>query len=127
MNKCYDDGGVRVQLSTGARDVSVHHNVDISSGNSAYYLILKGVKRPGREVGHAPPSSNEVSGGRSYTFSPSYGFMTYCIGVAKGCGLYEVSAPFFQTTRRHIPDVTYHFYSLYFSNFSFARLFSLVP
>jgi len=37
-----------------------------------------GVKRPGREVDHSPPSSAEVKNEWSYTSTPQYAFMTWC-------------------------------------------------
>jgi hypothetical protein len=38
-----------------------------------------GVKRPGREADHSPPSSAEVKNAWSYTFSPQYTFMAWCL------------------------------------------------
>jgi hypothetical protein len=38
-----------------------------------------GVKWPGREAGHSPPSSAEVKNAWSYTSTPQYAFMTWCL------------------------------------------------
>jgi hypothetical protein len=38
-----------------------------------------GVKRLGREAYHSPPSSAEVKNARSYTSTPQYAFMAWCL------------------------------------------------
>jgi hypothetical protein len=38
-----------------------------------------GVKRPGREADHSPPSSAEVKNAWSYTCTPQYVFMAWCL------------------------------------------------
>jgi hypothetical protein len=38
-----------------------------------------GVKRPGREADHSPPSSAEVKNAWSYTSTPPYAFMAWCL------------------------------------------------
>jgi hypothetical protein len=38
-----------------------------------------GVKRPGREADHSPPSSAEVKNAWSYTSTPKYVFMAWCL------------------------------------------------
>jgi hypothetical protein len=38
-----------------------------------------GVKRPGREADHSPPSSFEVNDAWSYTSTPQYVFMALCL------------------------------------------------
>jgi hypothetical protein len=38
-----------------------------------------GIKRPGREADHSPPSSAEVKDGWSYTAIPQYVFMAWCL------------------------------------------------
>jgi hypothetical protein len=38
-----------------------------------------GVKRPGREADHSPPSSAEVKNTWSYTSTPTYVFMAWCL------------------------------------------------
>jgi hypothetical protein len=40
---------------------------------------FRGVKRPGREADHSPPSSAEVRNAWSYTSSPQYVFMAWCL------------------------------------------------
>jgi hypothetical protein len=37
-----------------------------------------GLKRPGREADHSPPSGAEVKNAWSYTSTPQYVFMTWC-------------------------------------------------
>jgi hypothetical protein len=38
-----------------------------------------GEKRPGREADHSPPSSAEVNNAWSYTSTPQYIFMAWCL------------------------------------------------
>jgi hypothetical protein len=38
-----------------------------------------GIKRPGREADHSPPSNAEVKNAWSYTSTPQYVFMTWCL------------------------------------------------
>jgi hypothetical protein len=38
-----------------------------------------GVKRPEREADHSPPSSTEIKNVWSYTFTPEYAFMAWCL------------------------------------------------
>jgi hypothetical protein len=38
-----------------------------------------GVKRPGREADHSPPSSAKVKNAWSYTSTPKYVFMVWCL------------------------------------------------
>jgi hypothetical protein len=38
-----------------------------------------GAKRPGREADHSPPSSAEVKNASSYTSTPQYIFMAWCL------------------------------------------------
>jgi hypothetical protein len=38
-----------------------------------------GVKRPGHEVDHSPPSSAKVKNAWSYTSTPQYVFMAWCL------------------------------------------------
>jgi hypothetical protein len=44
-----------------------------------------GVKRPGREADHSPPSSAEVKNAWHYTSTPQYAFMVWC-SVKKSTG-----------------------------------------
>jgi hypothetical protein len=43
-----------------------------------------GVKRPGREADHSPPSNTEVKNACSYTSTPQYVFMAWCLVKAQG-------------------------------------------
>jgi hypothetical protein len=49
--------------------------------SEALYL---GVKWPGREVDHSPPSSAEVKNAWSYTSTPQYAFMAWCLVKHRG-------------------------------------------
>jgi len=40
-------------------------------------FLSLGIKRPGREVGHSPPSSAEVKNAWSYTSTPTYVFVPW--------------------------------------------------
>jgi hypothetical protein len=61
-----DNRGSRVQFPAGAGNFSLHHRVQNGSGaHPASYsmgnrALSLGVKRPGREADHSPPSSGEV-------------------------------------------------------------------
>jgi hypothetical protein len=46
--------------------------------------IFLGVKWPGREDDHSPPSSAEVKNAWSYTSTPQYAFMAWCLVKAEG-------------------------------------------
>jgi hypothetical protein len=41
--------------------------------------ISLGVKRPGREADHSPPSNAEFKNASSYTSTPQYVFMVWCL------------------------------------------------
>jgi hypothetical protein len=61
-----DDRGSRVRFPAGAGNFSLHHRVQNGSGDHPpSYLrvpgtLSLGVRRPGREADHSPPSSVEV-------------------------------------------------------------------
>jgi hypothetical protein len=61
-----DDLGSRVRFPAGAGNFSLHHRVQNGSGaHTASYPMgtmdyFPGVKRPGPEADHSPPSSAEV-------------------------------------------------------------------
>jgi len=42
-------------------------------------LLTSGVKRPGREADHSPPSSAEIKIEWSYISTPLYVFMAWCL------------------------------------------------
>jgi hypothetical protein len=62
-----DDRGSRVRFPAGAGNFSLHHRVQDGSGaHPVSYSMrsrgsLLGVKQPGREADHSPPSSTEVT------------------------------------------------------------------
>jgi len=41
--------------------------------------LFLGVKRPGHEADHSPPSSAEVKNAWSYTSTPQYVFVALCL------------------------------------------------
>jgi hypothetical protein len=61
-----DDRGSRVPFPAGAGNFSLHHHVQNGSGapRASYQMGTRGsfpgVKRPGREADHSPPSSAGV-------------------------------------------------------------------
>jgi hypothetical protein len=67
----------RVRFPAGDGNFSLHHRVQNGSGAhpASYTMVLGdlslGVKRPGREANHSPPSSVEVKNEWSYTSTPS--------------------------------------------------------
>jgi hypothetical protein len=71
----------------GAGNFSLHHRVQNGSGaHPASYpmgtgggALSLGVKRPGREADHSPPSSSDVKNAWSYTSTPQYCFMAWCL------------------------------------------------
>jgi hypothetical protein len=71
-----DDRGSRVRFPAGAGNFSLHHRVQNGSGAhpTAYTMVTRGfylgVKRPGREVDHTPPSSAEVECVELYLHCP---------------------------------------------------------
>jgi hypothetical protein len=80
-----DNWGSRVRFPAGAGNFSLHHRVQNGSGaHPASYAMgsrgyFRGVKRPGREADHQPPSSTEVNKTWSYTSTSQYVFMAWCL------------------------------------------------
>jgi hypothetical protein len=80
-----DDRGSKVRFPAGAGNFSLHHHVQNGSGAhpDSYSMGTRGfslgVKRPGREADHSPPSSAEVKYAWSYTSTPQYVFMAWCL------------------------------------------------
>jgi hypothetical protein len=52
--------------------------------------LSPGVKRPGREADHSPPTSAEVKNAWSYTSIPQYVFIAWCL-VKQWTRLHEQS------------------------------------
>jgi hypothetical protein len=80
-----DDRGSTVRFPAGTENFSLYHRIQNGSGahpdsypmaNRA--LSLK-IKRPGREAYHSPPSSAEVKNAWSYTSTPQYACMAWCL------------------------------------------------
>jgi hypothetical protein len=80
-----DDRGSRVLFLAGARNFYLHHRVQNGSGaHPASYPMgtrgsFPGVKLPGREADHSPPSSAEIKNARSYASTPQYFFTAWCL------------------------------------------------
>jgi hypothetical protein len=80
-----EDRGSRVRLPAGAGNFSLLHRVQNGSGaHPASYLMstrgsFPGSKVAGREVDYSPPSSAEVENAWSYTSTPQYVFMAWCL------------------------------------------------
>jgi hypothetical protein len=51
-----------------------------------------GIKRPGREADHSPPFSAEVKNAWSYTSTPQYFFMTYCLLKHRDNFIYTITS-----------------------------------
>jgi hypothetical protein len=47
--------------------------------SSMYQGFFPGVRRPGREADHSPPSSAKLKNAWSYTSTPQYAFMEWCL------------------------------------------------
>jgi hypothetical protein len=68
-----DDRGSRVRLPAGSGNFSLHHRFQNGSGAhpASYPMATRGsfpgVRRPGCEADHSPPSSAEVKNAWSYT------------------------------------------------------------
>jgi hypothetical protein len=80
-----DDRSSRVRFPSGAGIFSLHHSVQNGSGaHPASYLIgttgsFLGSKELEREADHSPPSNAEVKNAWSYTSTPQYAFMAWCL------------------------------------------------
>jgi hypothetical protein len=61
---------ILLQIGSGAHPASY----PMATGGS-----FPGVKRPGREADNSPPSSAEVKNARSYTSTPQYVFVAWCL------------------------------------------------
>jgi hypothetical protein len=88
MNLCNSDEAACwntwARFPTGARNFSLRHHVQTDSrAHPAYYPmgtgVSLGVKLPGREANYSPPSSAEVKNAWSYTSTPPYVFMAWCL------------------------------------------------
>jgi hypothetical protein len=85
-----DDRCSRVRFSAGAGNFFLHHRVQNGSGAhpASYPMGTRGssprVKRPGCEADHSPPSSAEVKNAWSYTSTPQYTSMAWCLVKHKG-------------------------------------------
>jgi hypothetical protein len=77
--------------------------------------LFLGVKRPGRESDHSPPSSAEVKNTWSYTSASQYVFMAWCSVKAQGqCYLCLYLYTLYLLIQRHC----------YWTNFILGKCFS---
>jgi hypothetical protein len=76
-----DDRGVGVQVPIGSRIFSSPSRPDRLWGpiQRVPGALSPGVKRPGHEADHSPPTSAEVKKMWIYTSTPTYAFMAYCL------------------------------------------------
>jgi hypothetical protein len=68
-----DDRGSRVRFPAGVGNYSLHHRVRTAVGPTQpriQWAFFLGVKRPGSEADHSPPSSAEVKNAWSFTTTP---------------------------------------------------------
>jgi hypothetical protein len=73
-----DDRGIGVQVPVGSRIFSTSRLVLGSTQPPIQWVLgalSPGVKRPGREADHSPPTSAEVKKMWTYTSTPPYTFM----------------------------------------------------
>jgi hypothetical protein len=75
----------RFRFPTGAGNFSLYHRVQNGfAAHTASYPMgtrgsFPGVKRPGREADHLPPSNAEVKMSGATPLLPQYAFMTRCL------------------------------------------------
>jgi len=80
-----DDRGCRVRFPVGTRNFSLHHRVQTGFATHQPPIqwvpgsLFLGVKRPGSEAHHSPPSGAEVKNAWSYTSTPLYAFLAWCL------------------------------------------------
>jgi hypothetical protein len=77
------------RFPVGAGNFSLHHRIQTGTEahRASYPMSTRGslgVKRPGREADHSPPSSAEVDNACSCTSTPLYAFMAWCSVKAQG-------------------------------------------
>jgi hypothetical protein len=69
-----------VQFPAGSGIFSLHHHIQTGSGAHPDFIKrVLGVKHPGCEPEHSPPSNAKVKNVWSYTSTPSYIFMLWCL------------------------------------------------
>jgi hypothetical protein len=76
-----DDRGVGVRVAVGSRIFSSPCRPDRPWGPIQWVpgALSPGVKGPGREADHSPPTSTEVKKMWIYTSTPLYAFMALCL------------------------------------------------
>jgi hypothetical protein len=99
-------GRSEVRVLAVAGNIFLQHRVQAGSvANPASYpmgtrALFLGVKRPGREADHSPPSSAEIKNTWSFTSTPHYAFTTWRSVKAQG-QLYIISTP--RSSKRSLP------------------------
>jgi hypothetical protein len=75
------DRGSRVRFPAESGNFSLHHRVQPTQPpiQRVPGTVSLGVKRQGREADHSPPSSAGVKNAWSYTSTPQYVFMAWCL------------------------------------------------
>jgi hypothetical protein len=114
-----DDRDSRVRLPAGAGNSSLHHRVQNGSGAHPAIqwvpgALSLGIKRPGREADHSPPSSTGVKNAWSYTSTPQYVFIEWYLVKQLYIYLYVHLAPGyrnFSTYSRHSGDLLADYHS----------------
>jgi hypothetical protein len=81
-----DDGGGGVQVPEGAVYFSLHHCVQTGSGAHPVGTrgSFPGVKWPGCEADHSPPSNAKVKKYVVLPLLPQYAFIAWCSVKAQG-------------------------------------------
>jgi hypothetical protein len=83
-----------------------------------------GLKRPGREADHSPPSSSEVKNTGSYTPLPQYVFMACCSVKAQGRLYFYLYISMNLTL--HVPNLTSISRCLDLSKESYTKLHKII-
>jgi len=69
--------------------INIHFHYRERGTHPASYPVDTGLKQPGRVFGNSPPSSAEVKNLCSYTSSPNYAFMAWCLVKHRGNFTYQ--------------------------------------
>jgi hypothetical protein len=76
---------IRIRLPARGRCLCLVHSILINSGSQSHSYPLgtgccvQGVKRPGRDADHYPPSCTDVNNAWTYTSITPYYFNTWCL------------------------------------------------
>jgi hypothetical protein len=80
----------------GLRSLLHRFHTDSGAHPTSYRkgILTPGVKRPGREADHSPPSIDEFKNALSYASSPPYVFMTWCLVTHRDKFTFNVSVQY---------------------------------